>query len=149
MRLSIAALSFALMSTSALAGGGVVVPIDQARTVTFKHPVATVFVGNPAIADINMVDSHHAFVLGKAYGNTNIIALDGNGREISNTVVSVMENRGATVTVFHGAGQQTMACAGPRCEVSPTPGDAKYKDDVADVGAHHELGTKSAMAQPQ
>ena len=147
MRRSIAALAFALTATSALAGV-VVVPIDEARTVTFPRPVATVFVGNPAIADINMVDSHHAFVLGKAYGNTNIIALDTNGHEVSSTIVSVMENRGSLVTVFHGAGQQTMACAGPRCEISPTPGDAKYKDDLDDVNKHHETGTKSAMAQP-
>jgi Pilus formation protein N terminal region len=137
-----------LLSTSSALAGGVVVPIDEARTVTFAKPVTTVFVGNPAIADINMVDAHHAFVLGKAYGNTNIIALDDKGRPISNTIVSVMENHGSLVTVYHGVGQQTLACAGPRCQESPTPGDAGYKDKMDDVGKHHELGTKAAMAQP-
>ncbi len=144
----LATLAFVLTATPALAGGGVVVPIDEARTVSFPRAVTTVFVGNPMIADVNMIDSRHAFVLGKAYGNTNVIGLDHGGRQVSNTIVSVMENRGSLVTVFHGVGQQTMACAGPRCQESPTPGDAGYKDKIDDVGKHHELGNKSAAPQP-
>jgi len=125
----------------------VVVPLDEARTVTFPRPVATVFVGNSTIADINMIDSRHAFVLGKAFGNTNFIALDNTGHQISNTIVSVTENHGSLVTVFHGPGQQTLACAGPRCQEAPTPGDAGYKDKVDDVGKHSEMGSKAATGQ--
>jgi hypothetical protein len=147
---SAAAFVLCLASTNAFAAG-VAVPIDEVRTVTFAKPVSTVYVGNPVIADINMIDSRHAFVLGKAYGTTNAIALDSNGRQISNIYISVAENRGALVTVFHGAGQQTMSCGGPRCEVSPTPGDQKYQPDLSDIGAHHSLGTSTATtasAQP-
>ena len=132
---------------SALAAG-VTVPMDEARTITFTKAVTTVYVGNPTIADVNMVDPHHAFVLGKDFGTTNVIALDATGREVSNIYVSVAENRGAAVTLFRGNNQVTMACGGPRCQISPTPGDAKYKDDLGDVSAHHDLGTKSGSAQP-
>ncbi len=146
-RTLLAALSFSLAGTAAFANG-LVVPIDEARTVSFPRPVKTVFVGNPMIADVNMIDSRHAFVLGKAYGNTNVIGLDNSGREVTNQIVSVMANHGVLVTVFHGVGQQTMACAGPSCEESPTPGDAGYKDRLDDVGKHHDLGSKSATPQP-
>ena len=144
MRLA-AALVFSLFSTSAMAAG-LTVPMDEVRTVTFSKPVTTVYMGNSVIAEVNMIDSRHAFVLGKGFGTTNLIALDQYGREVANTFVSVAETRGSTVTVFRGAGQVTLACAGPRCQVSPIPGDAKYKDDLSDVAAHHDLGTKTAVA---
>jgi Flp pilus assembly secretin CpaC len=154
MRRSFAA-AFALVLTSqiftspaALAAGGVIVPMDEARTVTFTKPATTVYIGNPAIADVNMVDPHHAFVLGKAFGTTNVIALDQAGREIANIYVSVSENRGSAVTLFRGAAQVTLACAGPRCQKSPTPGDSTYKEDEDQVATHHDLGTKSGSSQP-
>lgn len=134
-----------LTASQALAAGTVSVPMDEVRTVTFPRPVATVFMGNSTIADVNLVDSRHAFVLGKVFGTTNLIALDSTGHEVSNVYVAVPETRGSTVTVFHGPSQVTMSCGGPRCNVSPVPGDAGYKDRIGDVEAHHELGTKQAQ----
>jgi Flp pilus assembly secretin CpaC len=149
MRRSLAG-AFALLLTSqtALAAGGVLVPMDEARTVTFTKPATTVYVGNPAIADVNMIDAHHAFVLGKEFGTTNVIALDQTGRQIANIYVSVSENRGAAVTLFRGNAQVTLACGGPRCQRSPTPGDSTYKEDAEQIATHHDLGTKSGSAQP-
>ena len=67
---------------------GVSIAMDEVRTITFPKPVATIYVGNPAIADINMIDSRHAFILGKGYGNTNMLALDNDGKQVSNTHIS-------------------------------------------------------------
>jgi Flp pilus assembly secretin CpaC len=139
-----AAAVFGLCATQALAGT-VSVPMDEVRTVTFPRPVTTVFMGNSTIADVNLIDSRHAFVLGKVFGTTNLIALDSTGREVSNTYVAVPETRGATVTVFRGGAQLTLSCGGPRCNVSPVPGDAGYQDKLHDVEAHHELGAKQAQ----
>jgi putative type II/III system pilus formation protein len=147
-RSHVAAFALLLTSQTALAAGGVLVPMDEARTVTFTKPATTVYVGNPAIADVNMVDPHHAFVLGKEFGTTNVIALDQAGREIANIFVSVSENHGTAVTLFRGPAQVTMACGGPRCQKSPTPGDDQYKKDEEDVATHHDLGTKSGSSQP-
>src|SRR5438105_4943115 len=38
------------------------VSLDEVQTVSFPRPVTTVNVGNPAIADITMIDARHAFV---------------------------------------------------------------------------------------
>ncbi|HXC54267.1 MAG TPA: pilus assembly protein N-terminal domain-containing protein [Rhizomicrobium sp.] len=145
MRHSLAAFVFGLSCTSALAAGGVSVPMDEVRTVTFGKPVTTVYVGNPVIADINMIDSRHAFVLGKSFGTTNIIALDSTGREVSNTFVSVSGTRGATVTLTKGTAQTTLACSNARCESAPLPGDAHFSDIMGDIEKHIDLGGKTAQ----
>jgi hypothetical protein len=40
--------------------------LDEVHTVTFRTPVATVYVRQPSIADVTMIDARHAFVQGKA-----------------------------------------------------------------------------------
>lgn len=143
-RTLVAALALSLCGASAL-GAGVSVPMDEVRTVTFTKPVTTVFVGNAAIADVNVIDSRHAFVLGKSFGTTNVIALDSQGRQISNTFVTVTGSRGATVTLTKGTAQLTLACSRARCEAAPLPGDAHFSDLMADTEKHLDLGTKTAQ----
>ena len=129
--------------------GGVSVPMDEVRTVAFAKPVATVYVGNPAIADINMIDARHAFVLGKRFGTTNIIALDNSGHEVANTYVSVSGSNDAIVTLTKGATptkpatQTTLSCTGVRCEESPVPGDARFGEVMGESAVHDQMGTKA------
>jgi Flp pilus assembly secretin CpaC len=136
------AVAAGLTGGQAFAGSGVAVPMDEVRTVAFAKPVATVYVGNPAIADINMIDARHAFVLGKSFGTTNIIALDNSGHEVANTFVSVSGSNGSMVTLMKGATQTTFSCTGKRCEVAPLPGDARYGDVSGDFSKHQDMGSK-------
>jgi hypothetical protein len=140
MRIAAAIVIAAGLTGGQAFAGGVAVPMDEVRTVAFAKPVATVYVGNPAIADINMIDARHAFVLGKSYGTTNIIALDNAGRTVSNTYVSVSGSNGATVTLMKGNTQTTLSCTGQRCEAAPRPGDARFTDVMGDVSKHQEMG---------
>src|SRR3974390_499779 len=80
--------SATLFATAALAGG-VSVSIDQVTMVKFAKPVATVFVANPMIADITIVDQSKIFVLGKNFGTTNLIALDKDGNQLYEDQISV------------------------------------------------------------
>ena len=104
----------------------------------FPNPVATVYVGNPAIADINMIDSRHAFVLGKGYGSTNLVALDPDGKQVSNTHINVLARQDASVTLQRGANRVTYSCTANHCEATPQPGDGKEAFDAASaqIGAH-------------
>ena len=133
-----------LMACPAFAAG-VSVSMDEVRTVAFAKPVATVYVGNPAIADINMIDARHAFVLGKSFGTTNIIALDNSGREVANTSISVSGSNGMRVTLMKGATQTTLSCTSSRCEAAPVPGDAHFSDVMGDVTKRLDMGTKGAQ----
>jgi len=135
------ALALVLVSTQAFAGG-ISVPRDEVRTVTFTKPVATVYVGNPVIADISMIDSRHAFLLGKSFGVTNIVALDAAGHEVSDVPVTVSASRGSTVTLNKGSTQITLACASGHCETTPLPGDVDFKNTTPDIEKHIDLGTK-------
>ena len=101
---------------------GIGLAVDQARLVAFPQPVKTVYVGNPTIADISMVDSEHAFVQGKTFGMTNLIALSADGKQVSNQQVTVLNN-GAAVTVNRGADQFNYMCTVSHCETAPRPGD--------------------------
>jgi Flp pilus assembly secretin CpaC len=123
---------------------GVGVVIDQARLISFPQPVKTVFVGNPTIVDITMVDSQHAFVLGKTFGLTNMIALDSNGKQISDQQV-VVYNNAAAVTVNRGQDQFDYMCTNAHCEASPRPGDiTTFVSTTEGAASQHESSAVSA-----
>ena len=98
----IAGLTGLLLATTAHAAGSDV-GMDQGHVLTFDGPVKTVFVGNSAIADVTVIDPHHALVLGRNFGTTNVVALDAKGRETLNQLVNVMERPGSAVTLQRGA----------------------------------------------
>lgn len=122
------------------------VELDEVRTITFPRPVATVNIGNPAITDITMIDARRAFILGKSYGSTNIIALDRDGAPISNTLVSVLSRQQATVTLQRGTQRTTYNCTASRCEATPQPGDGKDAFDTINGqrNTHQEAATRAA-----
>ena len=137
--------------------GGVGVVVDQARLVAFPAPVKTVYVGNPWIADISMVDPQHAFLLGKTFGVTNLVALSADGKQVSNQQVTV-SNNGAAVTVNRGADQFNYMCTLAHCETSPRPGDpvpyvtqteapATTHESAATSGAGTSTGGQTASNQ--
>lgn len=132
-RIVLAAVLSSLSFGSAEAGSAMSVPLDEVRVVSFVKPVATLYVGNPVIADVMIIDNRHAFVQGKAFGTTNVVALDSAGRPVANQqiVVAGKSGAGATVTLQRGKEQMTYACAGNRCQPAPQPGDAK---DAFDAG---------------
>src|SRR5579872_7286244 len=103
------------------------VTLDEVQTITFGKPVSTVYVGNPSIADINMIDSRHAFILVKGYGSTNIVALNAQGTQISNTRINVLANTNnqSVVVLNRGAARVTYSCTAQHCEATPQPGDGK------------------------
>jgi hypothetical protein len=125
------------------------VAMDEVQTVTFPRQVATVNVGNPAIADITMIDDRHAFVLGKSYGATNIIALNKAGDVISNTRINVLNGQQATVTLQRGTQRTTYNCTANRCDAAPQPGDGKDSFDTASaqISAHQQAAKAAAGTQ--
>jgi Pilus formation protein N terminal region len=127
------------------------VPMDEVRIVAFNEPVSTVYVGDPVIADVTMIDARHAFLLGKAFGETNLIALGANGRTISNDHVTVLGQRVGEVTLNRGAETYTYTCTAQRCETQAVPGDAKdyYSAAQNAIEAHEDLNQKAAAGGSQ
>jgi hypothetical protein len=138
----------ALMATVLPAAAGAIsVPLDHVRTVTFKQPVSKVFIGNPAIADITVVDARHIVVLGKEFGHTNLVALDRAGRQVANDPMIVFGRSANVVTLNLGQRQSTYSCTTHRCEAAPIPGDDQknfYQPVSNENHDHQAMGAKAA-----
>jgi len=122
------------------------VPMDNVTLVSFKEPVSTVYIGNPSIAELTLVDSRHVFVMGKRFGATNLIALGADKTMIANDPVTVSSRHAEAVTVFRGPDTYNYVCTGFHCETRPVPGDPKpYFDNTEGSAiAHEDAGTKLA-----
>jgi hypothetical protein len=140
-----------LASAPAYAASDVRLGLDEVHTLTFKRPVATVYVGNPAIADITMIDARHAFVQGKGYGRTIFVALNQDGVQVFGTSITVTgASNGNTVVLNRGSQRITLNCAGQRCEPTPMPGDGKDAYDPANgVATTHRSNARAAAGASQ
>ena len=117
-----AAAGFAAGLPGAALADGVTVHIDQATPMSVGGQISQVVVGNPSIADVSLTDRRHIMILGRSYGLTNIIALDGMGRRIFETTVNVQPAASGRVSLFRGTDLHNYAC-NDRCERTPMPGE--------------------------
>ncbi len=138
-------------NTATKSSDGVSIVMDQVRVVTFNHPISTVFVGNPTIADATVIDAYHAFVLGKTFGVTNMVALGAQSQMIANQQITVANRSGGVVTLNKGAVQFSYACTSAHCESNPVPGDQKsFVDDTTSTqSGHQDQALKAAAATSQ
>jgi Pilus formation protein N terminal region len=130
----------------AAAPKGFSISMDEVRVVTFQRPISTVFVGNPTIADATVIDPYHAFILGKQFGTTNLIALGPQSQTVSNEQITVVNRGGGLVTLNKGSQQFSYACTRAHCDASPLPGDqTQYFNDVnGSVNSHQDQAFKAA-----
>ena len=106
------------------------VMIDHARVVKLPERTQTVIVGNPIIADVTVQRNGIMVVTGKSYGVTNLIALDGAGILLSESLISVQAPSESVVTVQRGLERESYSCT-RSCQPSLLLGDAtKYFGEV-------------------
>lgn len=108
-----AALLAASAPLSALAAP-INVPVDQVRKVPFGGLASSVSPGNPAIADVNVVDEQTILVVGKKPGVTNLVIMDRAGRTLFNDRIVVSAGDVNAVQISRGGKVTTYACA-PNC----------------------------------
>lgn len=156
-------------STAAMA---VSVVVDQAKLVRVPDGTQTLIVGNPMIADATVQRNGLLVVTGKSFGVTNLIALDGAGKILAESIVRVQAASDSVVVVQRGLERETYSCA-PNCLPSLHLGDtptyfdrvgaqatrrnalatgaaAEAKSDVSSVRIGPEAGRREgAVAEPQ
>ena len=117
-----------LTAAATLASGGMAraqgmpVRIDEATRVALSAPARDVFIGNPSVADVTVIDGRNLLVIGKAYGVTNIVVLDARGRTILDRQIVVSASDDGRISFFRGPDVYNYACS-PRCERTPMPGE--------------------------
>jgi hypothetical protein len=99
------------------------VMVDHAKVVRLPDRTQTVIVGNPMIADITVQRNGILVVTGKAYGATNLIALDAAGVLLAESTISVQAPTDAVVTVQRGLSRESYSCT-PTCQPSLRLGDS-------------------------
>lgn len=122
MRLVLAAAAALLAASPALAVEPLRVGLDQTARIRLAGVARDVLVANPGVADVTMLDGRNLVVLGKKYGVTSVLVIDGVGRTIMDRSVIVSAPEGA-VSVYRGAVAQTYACS-PTCEVADQGGES-------------------------
>ena len=112
-----AALSVLVLACAAAApaaAGGLAVPLDGAIRLSLRGAAADVVVGNPAVADVAVVDERTVVVMGRAHGTTGLMVFDGARRILWDGSVTVTAPAGR-LTVHRGAEARQYACLS-RCE---------------------------------
>lgn len=79
-------------SVVAPSGQKIVMEIGKGRLIRLSRPADSVFVANPAVADVQVKSARIIYILGKAEGETSFFALDKNDQTIYSAEVAVSRN---------------------------------------------------------
>ncbi|WMT92872.1 pilus assembly protein N-terminal domain-containing protein [Pelagibacterium sp. H642] len=113
--------------------------LNFAHILLLDEPVATIAVGNSGIVEATLSDDQTVILTAQAPGTTNLIILDGDGDELSNTMVRVVERGDLLTTVYRGSARYTYACA-DRCTPVISIGDEAgfFDSSVSQIQARQE-----------
>ncbi len=100
------------------------IQVDQAQILRLDEPASSIIIGNPMIADVTIHDDKMLVITGISYGSTNLIILDGEGREIVSKQLEVRLSGISQMTVQRAGSRYSYACA-PKCEPVLAIGDEK------------------------
>jgi Flp pilus assembly secretin CpaC len=130
-RVSIVCLALAVSVVAAKGADLIGVTLDQAKVLQLPDKTATVIVGNPSVADVTMLKKNNTIVLtGKSFGETNLIALDGQGKALGESIVRVTAADDTLVVQRGSEKRESYTCA-PRCQPVISLGDTtQYLSDV-------------------
>ena len=73
-------------------GGGVSLEANKGRLIRLREPAQTVFIADPAIADVQVKSPNLLYVFGKKPGETSLFAVDAHDRVLLNVTVTVNHN---------------------------------------------------------
>jgi len=105
-------------------GGHYSVELNKTEVVYLPENAGAVVIGNPDIADVSVHSANTIFVVGRGYGETNLVVLNDAGQKIMDADIQVVNNLPAHgVRIYNGADRSTYSCA-PYCQPSPVLGDS-------------------------
>jgi Flp pilus assembly secretin CpaC len=128
-RLSLALCACLSLGVTAAGAQSAVSPLSvsagQATRISLGGPVRDVVVGDPAVADVSLVNERTLVILGKKAGATTVMAFDARGQALADRQVVVSDIPDGTVVFQRGAVASTYAC-GARCsQLAPPPAAEK------------------------
>ncbi|OXE35087.1 MAG: hypothetical protein CGW95_16020 [Phenylobacterium zucineum] len=148
LTLLVGALAFSAIFVSSYADADEVVSIPLDRSVKIALPAGAkrVMLGNAGVADITVIDMQTAVLLGRTFGETNLLVLDDRGRTLMDQVLMVTDSARGRVTMITGphGGTSTSSSASilnyacsPRCVRYPMPGENET-DQAGYINAYEQ-----------
>jgi hypothetical protein len=125
----------------------VTITVDEAKIAKVPDGTSTLIIGNPMIADATLLKSGGAMVLtGKGYGETNLIALNSEGKVILEEQLRVLPP--GTVLVFQNGNSRTSYSCNPACMPTVQLGDDSdvFSKAGAQISMHNGLAEGGASA---
>jgi len=120
-------ISTLFMGSTAFAGnlsGAYSVELNKTEIVRLSEPASAIIIGNPKIADVSVHSSDIVLVVGRGYGQTNLLVLNAAGDAIVDADIQVTGSTSVgNVRLYSGKERETYSCA-PYCQPSPILGDA-------------------------
>src|SRR4029077_12607004 len=101
---------------------------------------ATLIVGNPMIADVTMLKNNNTMIIGKGFGQTNLIAIDGDGSLIEEQQIQVLPAK--TVLVLQSGSYRIYFACNPACMPTVQLGD----DDKIFKDTGEQISTRNGYA---
>ncbi len=104
--------ALSLMAVSAYAAGGrTIIEKNHVVRISLSAPAGSVIVGNPEIADVDVVDSHTIYIMGKGFGSSAVTVTGRDGRALYDAEVVVTSAQKGGVTVYKGTKSSVMVCS--------------------------------------
>jgi len=122
--------------------GGIALAVSQGKLVILQQPASSVFIADPAIADIQVANADHVFVFGKKPGHTSLYALGGDGTLLKSLGVDVVNAVGPAQHMAN----QTVGAGDAR--VSGTNNGAVLTGHVVDPSAGNLVQKGAADTLP-
>ena len=123
-----ACLSLAATAASAQSPGApLTVGAGQAARITLSAPARDVVVGDPAVADVSLVNDRTLVILAKKVGATSVLAFDARGQALADRQVVVTDLPAGGVIVQRGAAASAYACGATCAPIPPAEGAAPAK----------------------
>jgi len=128
----------ALLAPSVFAGE--LVTMNKTHVLKLPRPASAVLIGNPDIADVSVFSDDTLFLLGRGFGQTDLLVLDAQGGVILQTDVTVIGSSSPrNVTMTTGSTDRNTFYCQPYCRPAPIPGD--------NPGFVSKFGPKGSTAQ--
>jgi hypothetical protein len=96
--------------------------LDRATVIKAPPRTSMVVIGNPAIADVSVQRNGVLVLTGKTFGETNLLALDDEGKLVSESWLRVQASN-RNVVVYRGAEPESYSCT-PECQPAIALGDS-------------------------
>lgn len=157
MRISTSLILFAGLCTAAMpafAGEGPTYKVEINKTEIVRLPgaAASIVVGNPRIADVTVQSVDTIFVVGRGFGETNLVILDVQGNIMMDADLQVVNSVPKHGTrLYNAKSRETYSCI-PYCGPSPVLGDnpdfiAQNTTTSREIDANLAVGDSSVPLQ--